>query len=222
MMAPYFSARSHSAGQRADVAIHGKDAVGDQQLLARLFLDAGQLFFGVRNVFVPEDQNLRLRKPRAVDDRGMVQRVGNDEIFFAQHRRDRSRIGRKAGLEDHAGFHILEARDLFFQLHVDLHGAGDGAHRARSDSVLARRFKRRFAQLGMRGQSEIIVRGEIDDFLAVERADRRLLVVEHAQLEVRAFGLEFVELVGEIRKRIGAGCGVIRSLRNFFGTVLHG
>ena len=58
----------------------------------------------------------------------------------------------------------------------------------------------------MRGQSEIIVRGEVDDLLAVERADRRLLVLEHAQLEVRAFGFEFVELVGEIRERIGAGC----------------
>ncbi len=59
----------------------------------------------------------------------------------------------------------------------------------------------------MRGQSQIIVRREIDDLLAVEGADRRLLVVEHAQLEVRALGLEFVELVGEIGERVGAGCG---------------
>ena len=58
----------------------------------------------------------------------------------------------------------------------------------------------------MRGQSQVIVGGEVDDLLAVERADRRLLVVEHAQLEVRALGLEFVELVGEVGERIGAGC----------------
>ena len=61
----------------------------------------------------------------------------------------------------------------------------------------------------MSGQAEIIIRGEVDDLLAVESADRRLLVVEHAQAEVRAFGLEIVQLVGEVRKRIGSsgsGC----------------
>ena len=57
----------------------------------------------------------------------------------------------------------------------------------------------------MRGQAEIIVGGEIDDFLAVECAHRGLLVVEHAETEVRAFGLEIVQLVGEIRERVGAG-----------------
>ena len=209
-------------GQRADIAVHGEDAVGDQQLLAGLVLDAGQLLFGVRDVFVAEDENLRLREARAVDDRGVVQRVGDDEVVFAQHRRNRSRIGREAGLEDHAGLDVLEARDLLFQLHVDLHGAGDGAHRARSHAVFARGFERGLAQLGMRGQSEIIVRGEVDDFLAVEGADGRLLVVEHAQLEVRALGLEFVELVGEIGERIGAGCGGHGDPLNFFATDLRG
>ena len=60
---------------------------------------------------------------------------------------------------------------------------------------------------GVSGQAEIIVGGEVDDLLAVESADGGLLVVEHAQLEVRAFGLEFVELVGEVGERVGAGCG---------------
>ena len=69
------------------------------------------------------------------------------------------------------------------------------------------RFQRGFAQLGMRGQPQVVVGGEVDDLLAVEGADRGLLVVEHAQLEVRALLLEFVQLVGEKRERIGAGGG---------------
>ncbi len=137
----------------------------------------------------------------------MVQLVGDDEIFFAQHRRHRARIGRESRLKDHASFDILEARDFFFQLHVDFHGAGDGAHRARSDAVLAGGFERGLAQLGMRGQAEVIVRGQVDDFLAVEGADRGLFIVEDAQAEVRALGFEIVELVGEVGKRIGAGGG---------------
>ena len=206
-MAPYFSARSHKRGQRADVAVHGEDAVADQQLLAGLIFHAGQPLFGLGDILVLEYQNLGAGQARAVDDRSMVQLVGDDEIFFAQHRRHRARVGRESGLEDHAGFNILEARDFFFQLHVDLHGAGNGAHRARSHAILAGGFERRLAQLGMRGQAEIIVRRKVDDFLAVEGADGSLLVVEHAQAEMRALGLELVELVGEIRKRIGSrGC----------------
>ena len=57
----------------------------------------------------------------------------------------------------------------------------------------------------MRGQSEIIVRSQVDDLLAIERAHRRLLVFEHTQTEVGALGLEVVQLIGEIRERIGAG-----------------
>ncbi len=117
-------------GQRADVAVHGEDAVGDQQLLAGLVLYAGELLFGVRHVFVAEDENLRLREPRTVDDRSVIQRVGDDEVVFAQNRRNRARVGREARLEDDAGLDVLEARDLLLQLHVNLHGAGDGAHGA--------------------------------------------------------------------------------------------
>src|SRR5271165_6546188 len=74
----------------------------------------------------------------------------------------------------------------------------------------------------MRGQAQIIIRRQVDDFLAVKRADGRLLVIEHAQLEVRALGLEVVELVGEIRERVGAGCGGHVLPRNFFATDSRG
>ncbi len=57
----------------------------------------------------------------------------------------------------------------------------------------------------MRGQAEIVIRREIDDLLAVEGADRGLLVIEHAQLEVGALLLEFVELIGKKGKWIGSG-----------------
>ena len=117
-------------GQRADVAVHGEDAVGDQQPLAGLVLDAGQLLFGVGGVLVAKTRILARDRRAPSMMRGVVQLVGDDEVFFAEHRRDRAGIGGEAGLKDHAGFDVLEARDLLFQLHVDLHGAGDSAHRA--------------------------------------------------------------------------------------------
>ena len=127
----------------------------------------------------------------------MVELVGNDEVFFAQDGGDGARVGRESGLKDDAGLDVLEARNLLFEVHVNAHRARDGPHRARPDAKFARSLKRRLAQLGMRRQPKVIVRSKIDDLLSVKRADRSLLVFEHAQLEVRALGLEFVDLIGK-------------------------
>src|SRR4029077_13524559 len=84
---------------------------------------------------------------------------------------------------------------------------GDSAHRSRSNSVFSGGFERGLAQLRMRGQAEVIVRRQVNDFLAVEGADRCLLIIEDAQAEMRALGLEIMELVGQVGQRIGAGGG---------------
>ena len=149
MIAPYFSARSVSLRHRANVAVHGEDAVGDDQLAPGFVLDLFQQLLGVGDVFVAKDLDLRARQPRAVDNAGMVQLIGDDEIFLAQNRRHRSRIRCEPRLKDHAGFNVFEARDLLLQLHVDLHGAGDGAHRTRADAVLLGGLDGRLAQLGI-------------------------------------------------------------------------
>ena len=154
-----------------------------------------------------EDEDFRARQAAAIDDAGVVQFVRDDEIFLAENSRDRARVRREARLKDHAGFHVLEVRDLLLQFHVNLHRARDGADRTRPHAVLARRRECRLAQLGVSGQAEVVVGGEVDDLFAVEGALRGLLVLEHAQVEMSALGLKFVQLVGEIRERISAGCG---------------
>ena len=106
------------------------------------------------------------------------------------------------GLEDDAGLDVLESRDALLQFHVNAHGAGDGAHRARADAVLARGLQRGLAQLGVGRQAEIVVGGQVDHLPAVEMADRRLLVVQYAQAEVGSFLLQAVEFfakIGELR-----------------------
>ena len=59
------------------------------------------------------------------------------EIFLAEDRGDGAGIGGEARLEDHAGFDVLEAGDLRFEVHVHFHGAGDGAHGAGADAKFA-------------------------------------------------------------------------------------
>ena len=153
----------------------------------------------------------------------MVQLVRDDEVFFAQNRRDRPGIRRESRLENHTGFDVLEACNLLLKLHVNLHRACDGADCTRAHSVLARGLESSFAQFGMRGQAQIIVGGKIDDLLAVERADRRLFVVEHAQLEVRALSFEVVQLVAQVRQRISTrGCNCHRKILATDQHDLHG
>ena len=41
--------------QRTDVAIHGEDAIGDDELVARLVLDFLEQFFAMGHIFVAED-----------------------------------------------------------------------------------------------------------------------------------------------------------------------
>ena len=93
---------------------------------------------------------------------------------------------------------FLKRRDLFFELHVDLHGAGDGADGSGADAVFFGRLDGGFAELGVGRQTEIVVGGEIDDLLAVVVADGRLHVVEDAELEVGALLLQVIELRGEV------------------------
>ena len=102
--------------------------------------------------------HLRLRKPRAVDDAGVVELVADDEIFFAEDGADRSGVRGESTLEDHAGFHVLEESDLFLKLHVQLHGACDGADCSWADAEFFRRGDRSLDELRVIAQPQIIVR----------------------------------------------------------------
>src|SRR5689334_10356138 len=59
----------------------------------------------------------------------------------------------------------------------------------------------------MGAKSQIVIRSEVDHLLAIKCANGRLLVVQYPELEVRASILQFIELIGEIRKRISASSG---------------
>ena len=118
-----------------------------RSLAARLVLDFAEQLFGVGDVFVAEDFDLRAGEAGAVDDGGVVELVGDDEVFFAEDGGDGACVGGESALKDDAGFDILEAGDFFFQLHVDFHGAGDGADGAGADAVVADGLDGGFAQL---------------------------------------------------------------------------
>ena len=116
---------------------------------------------------------------------------------------NRAGVGGEAALEDDDGLRVLEGGELPFELHVEVHGPGNRAHRAGSDAEAASGLQRSLAQPWMRRQPEVVVRREIDDRLVVERRPRALLLVEDAQAAIESLLLEAVQIVGQKLQRIG-------------------
>ena len=113
-----------------------------------------------------------LGQPDAVDDRGVVELVADDQVALAGDGRDDAAVGREAGLEGQRRLDVLEGRQPSLELLVQLHRARDGAHGAGPDAQIADGRERRLDEVGMRGQAEVVVRREADDRASVHRRAR--------------------------------------------------
>ncbi len=178
---PMAFGRLDQRGQRPYVPVHGEDAVRDEQLAAGLAFQLRQDLLRRGGVFVRKHVDLGLGEAAAVDDAGVIQLVGDDVVFGPQNRRNRAGVGCEARLKHHARLHVLEARDALLQLHVQTHGAGDGAHRAGSHAVAPGGLQGCLAEARMRGQPQVIVGGQVDDLFAVEARFRRARRFQDAQ-----------------------------------------
>ncbi|ESX35128.1 hypothetical protein X764_27755 [Mesorhizobium sp. LSHC440A00] len=90
-----------------DDAIHGEHTVGGDQAEAAVFrlLQPG---FEIGHVVVGVAETLGLRQPHTVDDRGMVQRIGNDRILLAEQCLEQAAIGVEAGAVEDGVVHAEE------------------------------------------------------------------------------------------------------------------
>src|SRR5215469_1131113 len=92
----------------ANIAIHRKHSIRDDQLTAGFGLDLLQQFLCMRGVLMAEDLDLRAREPRTINDAGMIQLIRDNEVFLPQNARDRAGIGCKSRLEDNACLDTFE------------------------------------------------------------------------------------------------------------------
>ena len=141
---------------RAEVAFHREDAVGDEQLALRRRQVPEDLAGGV-HVLVWKHLDPCAAETAAVDDARVVQLVGNNDVFFRQHRGDGAGVGREPALKDDDGFDVLEGGEPALEFHVHLHRAGDRADGAGPDAVLADGVERGLLQLRVRRQAEVVV-----------------------------------------------------------------
>ena len=96
----------------------------------------------------------------------MVQRVGEDDVLRPGERRQDAGVRRVPGIESHGGLGAFESGQLLFQGMVRDEVAADEAARARADAPAFHALRQRLADLGMRGEPEVVVRAEVDQTLA--------------------------------------------------------
>jgi hypothetical protein len=181
-------------GQDAEVAVHAEHAVRDEELPLARWQRFEDLARGV-GVLVWEDLDGRAAEPASVDDARVIQLIRNDHILLGQDRRDGSCVGREAALEHHRRLGSLEDGEPALEFHVNRHGARDRPNRSRADAEVVERFVRAFDEEGMRRQSEVIVRRQVDDRAAVELGRRSLAAFEHTERPEEALGTEGIEFV---------------------------
>ena len=86
--------------ERREVAVHREHGVGDDDRLAAA--GTAQPARERVEVGVRVDDRLRAREAAAVDDRGVVERVGEDHLAAAGQRGDHAGVGEEARAEQHA------------------------------------------------------------------------------------------------------------------------
>jgi hypothetical protein len=141
--------------QRRDVAVHREDRLGDDERRARArLLQAPR---EVLDVVVRVDERLRARQPAAVDDRGVVELVGEDHLARARQRADDAEVRQVARAEQQRGLGALEGGEALLEAAVDRHRAADEARRARADAPTQRCVGGRLLHACVVGEAEVVV-----------------------------------------------------------------
>ena len=104
--------------KRRDIAIHGKDAIRDNQTLTHI-LGCNKRIPETIHIAVLVNAALCLRQTAAIDNRCMIQAIGDNRIFRFHNRRNRACIRCKSALENKDIFDMLELGNQLFELVVE-------------------------------------------------------------------------------------------------------
>ena len=188
-------------GERRDRAVHREDPVGRDELhagglrLDQLRLEVGQVAIGVA-------ESLGLAEADAVDDRGMVERVGDDRVLRAEDRLEEAAVGVPAGGVEDRILGAEEVADRRLEFAVDRLGAADEPDGAEAVAPALERGGRGGLDLRVVRQAEVVVRAQVERLAAILEPDARtlggvdepFLLVEPARADIgEALGEEALE-----------------------------
>ena len=182
-------------GERRHVAVHREDRIGDDQTTTS---GTPQTPREVVEVAVLVDERVGKREPAAVDDRGVVQCIGENGRAALRERRDDARVREVAGPEEHARLAAGELRESLLQPRVDRHRARYQSRRARPGAPAQRRVRSRLAHARMLREPEVVVRAQQQDRLAVDKHLRPLRAADNTGAPVQSAPAQIGELSLEV------------------------
>ena len=142
-------------------------------------------------VEVAVDDHLGPRGAAPVDDRRVVELIGEDRVAGAGQRADHAEVGEVARAEQHTRLAALELREALLQAAVDRHRPGHQSRGARAHAPAHRRVGCGLAHLGMVGEPEVVVRAQQQYGLAVEQHRRSLRPRDQTQATTETESLQF-------------------------------
>mmetsp|Transcript_64028 Transcript_64028/g.165306 ORF Transcript_64028/g.165306 Transcript_64028/m.165306 type:complete len:265 (-) Transcript_64028:15-809(-) len=148
--------------ERRDVAIHREDAVCDDHSVPRAFLHAVlQLFLEVGHVHVVVPIALCLAETDAVDDRGVIQRIGDHGILGPEDGLEDAGVGIEAAGEEDGVLCAVELADGSLEILVDVLRAADEADRTQTKAVASERLLARLDQGRVARQTQVVVGAKV-------------------------------------------------------------
>ena len=114
----------------------------------------------VLDVVVAVDEDLGPREPAAVDDRGVVELVGEDDLAGARERAHDAEVREVARAEQQRGLGALERGELLLEAAVDGHRARHEARGSGADAPAHRRVGGRLLHARVVGEPEVVVRAQ--------------------------------------------------------------
>ena len=170
--------RAIFSGERADfverrgVAVHREDAVGDDEPAPRVGSLAQQVF-QLTHVIVRVDVARRLRQSHAINNRAVVQLVGEKVVALAHQLRNQPGVDGEASLVVDGGVTALELGDALLQPDMQVHVACNRPHAARASTVAADSRNGGLLQPRVVAQVQVVVRAEHQPLAAANLAAGR-------------------------------------------------
>ena len=144
-------------------------------------------------------QPLRLAEPDPVDDRRVVERVGDDRVVGAEQRLEQPAVRVEAGAEEDRVLGAEELRQALLELLVQRLRPADEPHRGHPEPPPLERVARRLDHRRMVGEPEVVVGAEVEKAAHPLHLDvRRLRRFEHELALVEARLPQPVELPDEL------------------------
>ena len=142
------------------ISVDREDTIGDDQC-PRLGPTTQRSSNGL-DLAVRDDDHPCPRQPAGIDQRRVVARVGDHQRARSGQGRDRAEVGQVAGGEDECCRHPDEVGELSLQASVDIRGPGDESRSGRASAVVARGTYGTGLDLGVSGQAEVVVAGQVE------------------------------------------------------------